>query len=67
MNIINNCYIENNSSIAKYIIENIFNLKELLFNYQDFVADKYLYDKLAFQEKEYISPKKEPAALHGWS
>lgn len=55
MNIIDNCYIENNSSISKYIIENISNLKELLSNYQEFVTDKYLYDKLSFQEKEYIS------------
>lgn len=52
--IILNYFIINDNDVAKYIIKNSSYIKEFLKNYQEFVSNKYLYDKLNFAEKEYV-------------
>ena len=49
-----NYFIINDNDVAKYIIKNSSYIKEFLKNYQEFVSNKYLYDKLNFAEKEYV-------------
>ena len=53
--IISSYFVINNSDIAKYIVDNSSYIKTFLGTYQEFVANKYLYDKLNFAEKEYLS------------
>lgn len=53
--IIDNYFTSNNKTLAKYLITNINNIKNFINIYRDFISNKYLYDKLNFQEKEYVN------------
>ena len=51
--IINNYFLVNNKKIAKALVSNIFFVKQFIPSYQEFVSNKFIYDKLNFSEKEY--------------
>ena len=53
--IIDNYFTSNNKTLAKYLVTNINNIKNFVNIYRDFISNKYLYDKLNFQEKEYVN------------
>lgn len=52
--ILNNYFLVNNSDMAKHLVNNILFIKEFIPSYQEFVSNKFLYDKLDFNEKEYV-------------
>ena len=52
--IVNSYFIKNDSNFAKQIIANIQFLKTFLPTYQEFISNKFLYDKLNFTQKEYV-------------
>lgn len=52
--IINTFFVTNNSQVAKLLIKDITYLSTFSKNYQNFLSNKYLFDKLNFQEKDYI-------------
>lgn len=52
--IINNYFLVNNNIIAKQLVSNIPFIKQFIPSYQEFVSNKFLYDKLDFNEKEYV-------------
>lgn len=53
--IISNYFLENNDVVAKQLVVSIDFLKEFLPSYQEFISNKFLYDKLTFYEKEYVT------------
>lgn len=52
--IINNYFLVNNNIIAEQLVSNIPFIKQFIPSYQEFVSNKFLYDKLDFNEKEYV-------------
>ena len=48
-------FVVNNSDIFKYVESNASYIREFLGKYQEFVSNKYLYDKLNFAEKDYVN------------
>lgn len=52
--IINNYFLVNDNTIAKQLVNNIQIIKQFIPSYQEFVSNKFLYDKLNFNEKEYV-------------
>lgn len=52
--IISNYFLVNDNIIAKQLVSNISYIKQFLPSYQEFVSNKFLYDKLNFNEKEYV-------------
>lgn len=52
--IINNYFTTNNNVIAKFLVSNIQFIKHFIPTYQEFVSNKFVYDKLDFNEKEYV-------------
>ena len=53
--IIDNYFTSNNKTLAKYLVTNINNIKNFVNIYRDFISNKYLYEKLNFQEKEFVN------------
>ncbi len=52
--IVNNYFINNDSIFAKQLVSSISFLKGFLPNYQEFISNKFLYDKLDYNQKEYV-------------
>ena len=52
--IISNYFLENSNALAKQLVGSIAFLKSFLPSYQVFMANKFLYDKLTYYEKEYV-------------
>ena len=52
--IINNYFINNSKGLAEKLISSIPFLKTFLSVYQEFISNKFLYDKLDFNQKEYV-------------
>ncbi len=52
--IINNYFLVNNKLIAKLLVSNIPFIKKFIPSYQEFVSNKFIYDKLDYNEKEYV-------------
>lgn len=52
--IINSYFIENNSAIEKQLVNNLHFIKQFIPVYQEFVSNKFVYDKLDYNEKEYV-------------
>ena len=52
--ILNNYFVANNNVIAKSLVSNISFIKDFIPTYQEFVSNKFIYDKLDYNEKEYI-------------
>lgn len=53
--ILNNYFLINNKEIAKELINSVSLIKEFISFYQNFVSNKFIYDKLNFNEREYAS------------
>lgn len=54
-NFINKYFLVNNKTIAEYIVNHTEYLKGFVENYTNFISNKFVYDKLSFEEKDYIS------------
>lgn len=52
--ILNNYFLINDNVAAKQLVENISFIKEFIPSYQEFVSNKFIHDKLNFNEKEYV-------------
>lgn len=52
--IIDNYFMTNNKVIAKSLVGSISFIKQFISEYSKFVSNKFLYEKLDFNEKEYI-------------
>ncbi len=52
--IINNYFLVSNNVIAKLLVSNIPFIKQFIPSYQEFVSNKFIYDKLNYNEKEYV-------------
>lgn len=53
--ILNSYFLVNDKENAKLLIENIVFIKQFIPSYQEFVSNKFIYDKLDFNEKEYVN------------
>lgn len=51
--ILDNYFLINNKEIAKVLVENVNILKEFIPKYQEFVSNKFIYEKLDLAQKEY--------------
>lgn len=52
--VINNYFTINNNVIAKLLVSNIPFIKQFIPSYREFISNKFIYDKLDFNEKEYV-------------
>ena len=52
--IINNYFLYNKRIISKQLVSNIPFIKQFIPSYQEFVSNKFIYDKLNYNEKEYV-------------